>query len=100
MARKQAIDLISQVLLKKGDTVAVEDPGFPGARLSFMYREMNIYPAPVDEEGIMVNTVPRQTKLIAVTPSHQRPTRCMYECQQKAGTAEICCQPSVLYTRG
>lgn len=32
---QQAIDLISQVMLKKGDTVAVEDPGFPGARLSF-----------------------------------------------------------------
>ncbi|MGM0969216.1 MAG: PLP-dependent aminotransferase family protein [Bacillota bacterium] len=71
---QQAIDLISQVLLKKGDTVAVEDPGFPGARLSFMHREMNIYPAPVDEEGMMVNTLPRRTKLIAVTPSHQRPT--------------------------
>ncbi len=41
---QQAIDLISQVLLKKGDTVAVEDPGFPGARLSFMHREMNIHP--------------------------------------------------------
>ncbi len=71
---QQAIDLISQVLLKKGDTVAVEDPGFPGARLSFMHREMNIHPAPVDEEGMMVNTLPQRTKLIAVTPSHQRPT--------------------------
>jgi len=71
---QQAIDLISQVLLKKGDTVAVEDPGFPGARLSFMHREMNIHPVPVDEEGMVVNTLPRRTKLIAVTPSHQRPT--------------------------
>ncbi|MGV2911670.1 PLP-dependent aminotransferase family protein, partial [Bacillus safensis] len=71
---QQAIDLISQVLLKKGDTVAVEDPGFPGARLSFMHREMNIHPSPVDEEGMVVNTLPRRTKLIAVTPSHQRPT--------------------------
>ncbi|MED1423973.1 PLP-dependent aminotransferase family protein [Bacillus altitudinis] len=71
---QQAIDLISQVMLKKGDTVAVEDPGFPGARLSFLHREMNIYPAPVDEEGMMVNTLPERTKLIAVTPSHQRPT--------------------------
>ncbi|MBD3859863.1 PLP-dependent aminotransferase family protein [Bacillus sp. 28A-2] len=71
---QQAIDLISQVLLKKGDTVAVEDPGFPGARLSFLHREMNIHPAPVDEEGMIVSTLPGRTKLIAVTPSHQRPT--------------------------
>ncbi|MDG3044133.1 aminotransferase class I/II-fold pyridoxal phosphate-dependent enzyme [Bacillus sp. B6(2022)] len=35
---------------------------------------MTIYPAPVDEEGMMVNTLPERTKLIAVTPSHQRPT--------------------------
>lgn len=69
-------------MLKKGDTVAVEDPGFPGARSPFLHREMNIYPAPVDEEGMMVNTLSKRTKLIAVTPSHQRPTnRCLYERQ-------------------
>lgn len=68
---QQSIDLISQALLLEGDKVAVEDPGFPPAWLTMMYRKMNIIPVPVDEQGIVVDCIPTQSKLVYVTPSHQ-----------------------------
>lgn len=71
---QQSIDLISQALLKEGDTVAVEDPGFPPAGLTLMYRNMNVMPVPVDEQGIVVDRIPTQSKLIFVTPAHQSAT--------------------------
>lgn len=71
---QQSIDLISQALLLEGDTVAVEDPGFPPAWLTMMYRNMNVMPVPVDEYGIVVDRIPKQSKLVYVTPSHQSAT--------------------------
>src|SRR5699024_829588 len=71
---RQSIDLISQALLLEGDTVAVEDPGFPPAWLTMMYRQMNVAPVPVDDEGIVVEHIPKQAKTVFVTPSHQSAT--------------------------
>lgn len=71
---RQSIDLVSQALLREGDTVAVEDPGFPPAWLTMMYRNMNVMPVPVDDEGIVVEQIPEQAKTVFVTPSHQSAT--------------------------
>lgn len=71
---QQSIDLISQGLLLERDTVAVEDPGFPPAWLTMMYRNRNVVSVPVDEQGIVVDRIPKQSRLIFVTPSHQSAT--------------------------
>ncbi|MDQ0496539.1 DNA-binding transcriptional MocR family regulator [Paenibacillus brasilensis] len=68
---QQSIDLIAQALLTKGDTVSVEDPGYPVAWMTMKYREMKIAPIPVDEYGLVVERVPSEAKLIFVTPAHQ-----------------------------
>ncbi|WP_256759479.1 PLP-dependent aminotransferase family protein [Cohnella sp. WQ 127256] len=68
---QHSIDLIAQSLLSDGDTVSVEDPGFPAAWMAMKYRRMNVVPVPVDEYGLVVECIPPQSKLIFVTPSHQ-----------------------------
>ncbi|MGK5510233.1 PLP-dependent aminotransferase family protein [Brevibacillus formosus] len=68
---QQSIDLIAQALLTKGDTVSVEDPGYPVAWMTMKYRQMKIAPVPVDEYGLVVERVPSEAKLIIVTPAHQ-----------------------------
>lgn len=80
---QQAVDLISQALLREQDIVAVEDPGFPGARLALMHRGMKITGVPVDNEGMVVNEIPSQARIIAVTPSHQRPTGVVMSIQRR-----------------
>lgn len=80
---QQGIDLIAQTLLNVGDRAAIEDPGFPGARLTLMSRGVNIIGIPIDQEGIMVDHIPNKSRLIFVTPSHQRPTGVVLSVQRR-----------------
>ena len=68
---QHSIDLIAQALLNEGETVSVEDPGFPAAWMTMKYRRMHVVPVPVDEYGLQVNRIHPQSKLTFVTPSHQ-----------------------------
>lgn len=68
---QHSIDLIAQALLTEGETVSVEDPGFPAAWTTMQYRRMNVVSVPVDNYGIQVNRIHPQSKLTFVTPSHQ-----------------------------
>lgn len=68
---QHSIDLIAQALLHEGETVSVEDPGFPAAWMTMKYRRMNVVPVPVDEYGLQVEHIHPQSKLTFVTPSHQ-----------------------------
>lgn len=68
---QHSLDLIAQALLNEGETVSVEDPGFPAAWMAMKYRRMNVVPVPVDDYGIQVDHIHPQSKLVYVTPSHQ-----------------------------
>ncbi len=70
---QQALDLIGRVLLEPGDAVAVEDPGYPLAQRAFRAQGMKVVPVGVDEHGIVVDAIPRDARLVYVTPSHQYP---------------------------
>jgi GntR family transcriptional regulator / MocR family aminotransferase len=70
---QQAIDLIARVLLRPGDGVAFEDPGYGPP--FFLLRAMGakVQGVPVDREGLIVDAIPAGTKLVYVTPAHQMP---------------------------
>jgi len=74
---QQALDLLCRVLLRAGDLVWLEDPGYEGARNLFQAAGSTIIPAPVDERGLAVERAIRTLpvpKLIYLTPAHQYPT--------------------------
>ncbi|WP_322795290.1 PLP-dependent aminotransferase family protein [Tepidiforma sp.] len=71
---QQALDLTARLLLDPGDVVAIEEPGYPGARAAFAGVGAELAPVPVDDEGMRVDLIPAPAKLIYVTPSHQFPT--------------------------
>ena len=71
---QQGIDLCSRVLLTPGDRVAVESPGYTAAIRLFASHGARIAAVPVDEEGLVVDQLPGDAKIIYVTPSHQFPT--------------------------
>ena len=72
---QQALQLCAQILINRGDIVALEDPGYLGARQAFLTHGARLRPVAVDEDGIRVTALPRkQTRLLYVTPSHQFPT--------------------------
>lgn len=70
---QQALDIIIRVLLEPGDTIAMEDPGYPVARRAFLAHGCRVADVPVDAEGLVVEAIPRRARLVYVTPSHQYP---------------------------
>ena len=70
---QHALDLIARVLLKPGDVVAVEEPGYPPARRLFASFGARVVGVPVDDEGLVVSELPGNARLVYSTPSHQFP---------------------------
>ena len=70
---QQAFDIAARVLLEPGDTVAMEDPGYRLAYRAFLAHGARVVGVPVDSEGLVVDRLPAETRLVYVTPSHQFP---------------------------
>ncbi len=70
---QQGLDLVARTLLTAGDRVAMEDPGYRLARWLFESLELRISSVPVDQNGLVVEALPRLARLVYVTPSHQYP---------------------------
>jgi GntR family transcriptional regulator / MocR family aminotransferase len=71
---QQAFDLFARVLFTPGDTVSIEEPGYPLIRRAFQHHELRVVPVPIDRDGIAVDQLPANTRAVYVTPSHQSPT--------------------------
>ncbi|AIF47971.1 PLP-dependent aminotransferase family protein [Dyella japonica] len=70
---QQAIDMAARVMIEPGDTVAVEEPGYPPARGCLLAQGARVKPVRVDGEGLCVDELPDDARLVYVTPSHQFP---------------------------
>lgn len=69
---QQGFDLCTRLLLDPGDRVVIEDPGYNLARQAFLTAGAQLWPQPVDREGMQTATLP-PARLAFVTPSHQLP---------------------------
>ncbi len=72
-----ALGLVTRTLLRPGEPVWVEDPGWPLAREALALADARLIGVPVDESGLVVEAGRRmapQARLAVVTPSHQFPT--------------------------
>ena len=71
---QQAFDLLARILVTPGKTiVAVEEPGYQSLRNVLAAAGARIVGIPVDGDGLKVDRLPRNAKVIFVTPSHQYP---------------------------
>ncbi|WP_252089882.1 PLP-dependent aminotransferase family protein [Pseudomonas sp. MWU13-3659] len=73
---QEAINLCAQLLLRPGDGVAVENPGYRAAGHAFAMAGAKLRGVPVDEEGMdcaRLGELP-ECRLAYVTPAHQYPT--------------------------
>jgi GntR family transcriptional regulator/MocR family aminotransferase len=71
---QHAVDLATRALLRPGDTVAVENPGYGVVRRLFESLGLRVVPVPLDAEGLVVDAIPAVARLVYVTPSHQSPS--------------------------
>jgi GntR family transcriptional regulator/MocR family aminotransferase len=76
---QMALALIARALIRSGDAVAVEHPGYRPAWEAFRLAGADIVPVPVDEHGLDVEALQRLAarrpiRAVYVTPHHQFPT--------------------------
>jgi GntR family transcriptional regulator/MocR family aminotransferase len=71
---QQALDLCARLLLDSGDEVAVEEPGYPGAKQLFQAHGATLKALPVSDTGVATAGLSARTRLVHMTPSHQFPT--------------------------
>lgn len=76
---QQALDLIARTLIRPGDLVAVEDPGYPRAWATLRAAGARLAPLPVDGEGLVVEALEtlldkEPVRALYTTPHHQYPT--------------------------
>lgn len=73
---QQALDLTLRLVVAPGETVWMEDPGYPGARQLMKACGVDMVDVPVDREGLQVEEGVRlapTARMAYVTPSHQAP---------------------------
>jgi GntR family transcriptional regulator/MocR family aminotransferase len=73
---RHTLELIGHALLKAGDRVWVEDPGYPPTRELLGHMHMATVPVPVDHDGMVVSDgikVAPRARAAVVTPAHQSP---------------------------
>ncbi|MGO6966927.1 MocR-like pyridoxine biosynthesis transcription factor PdxR [Rhizobium leguminosarum] len=73
---RHTIALIVHALLKAGDRVWLENPGYPPTRELFRHMQIESIPVPVDRDGLVVSDGIRQApdaRAAVVTPAHQSP---------------------------
>jgi GntR family transcriptional regulator/MocR family aminotransferase len=70
---QQALDVVARAMLSPGDKIAVEDPGYAPPRQLFKALGLRVVGVPVDQDGLVVDALPRGIRAVYVTPSHQYP---------------------------
>ena len=74
LGAQNALFIIGATFAHKSKPIAVEEPGFPGARNAFNLTGNRIIGVPIDENGLVIDAIPTGCQLVFTTPSHQFPT--------------------------
>jgi GntR family transcriptional regulator / MocR family aminotransferase len=87
---QQAFDLLARILVVPGRTVvALENPGYPPLRAAFAAAGARLTGVPVDDEGLIVERLPAQARIVCVTPSHQFPLGAVMSAARRAALLEF-----------
>ncbi len=73
---QQAIDLVVRIFVEPGDSVWMEEPGYPGTKEALKATGAIAVPVPVDEQGLIVDEgikLAPKARLACISPSHQYP---------------------------
>lgn len=68
-----AVFELATAVLRPGDAVAVEEPGYQRAVQACRAAGLRVRPAPVDAEGMVVDAVPADVRAVYCSPAHQYP---------------------------
>ena len=84
------LSLVARVLRDRGhQTIAVEDPGYDGARQVLSFAGVRPWPCPVDDDGLVVDRLGSgDARAVVVTPAHQNPTGAVMSAARRTALVE------------
>ncbi|MEN8124153.1 MAG: PLP-dependent aminotransferase family protein [Bacteroidota bacterium] len=92
----QAISIITQEFVNKGDIILTENPCFVGALTVFETYGAEIHGIPVDNDGIdidalkqKINSLNKKPKFLYVTPNYHNPAGIIYSPERKKALLEV-----------
>src|ERR1035438_4808662 len=68
-----SLSLLATALLRPGDRVGIEEPGYQVARAVFEAHGARLVPCRVDSNGLVVRELPDDLRMVYTTPAHQYP---------------------------
>ncbi len=74
LGSQNALFILGTIFAQNRKPIALEDPGFFGARNAFRLSGNELVGAPIDDQGLTPSAIPTGCKLVFTTPSHQFPT--------------------------
>ena len=74
LGSQNALFIIGTIFARFGNPIALENPGFFGARNAFRLSGNELIGVPIDEDGLIPSAIPSGCQLVFTTPSHQFPT--------------------------
>lgn len=74
LGSQNALYILGTIFAKSGKPIALEDPGFFGARNAFRLAGSELIGVAIDDDGIIPAEIPTGCQLAFTTPSHQFPT--------------------------
>ncbi len=99
---QQGIDLVSKILLNKGDHVIIERPGYVGAIQAISLYEPEFHAVSMDENGVDIDELQvvfekNPVKLFYSVPNFQNPSGITYSKERREKVAEIIKNTSALF---
>lgn len=99
---QQALELISKVLLNKGDGVIIEEPGYLGAIQAFTLREPTFHGVTLETEGLNVEEFKAalkqpNVKMVYTVPNFQNPTGLTYTQKRREEIYEVIKNEDVIF---
>ena len=74
LGAQNALWLTAQILLTQRRTAAIEDPCYPSLRNILNHTRSHLHRVPVDQDGLIPDTLSPDVDVVFTTPSHQCPT--------------------------
>ena len=71
---QQALSLMARILLDEGATATIEDPHYELALQCLRAHGAKVVSVRTDDSGLVVDDLPKDARLVHVTPSHQFPS--------------------------
>ena len=86
---QQALYIAMKLLLAPGETIGVEDPGYPDVINIATIEGFGVERLPVDRQGLTLSSDSSRCRCLFVTPSHQFPTTVTMPLERKLELLEL-----------